>query len=158
MAPRKKAKAASEGIAPVVIASEPPKPKPAGYVFGRPTAYLPEFCDKVLEWGAQGKSVTWMAAEIGIDKKTIYNWIDTHPDFFYAIERARVLCQKWWEDAGQNGMTANLFNSTVWQKNMAARFRDEWTERSETALTGPSGGPVQHVVEFAIIDPAENQG
>lgn len=153
--PKRSTKAASEGIAPTVRVKEEPKAKPEGYVFGRPTVWQDRFCDDVIEWGADGKSITWMAATIGITKETIYAWIKEKPAFSDAIERARVLCQKWWEDAGQRGMEADKFNSAVWQKNMAARFRDEWTDRAE--VSGPGGNPIQHqvgIVEFRVIDHA----
>ena len=128
--PPRKSKSTSEGIAPTAIVSEEPKAKPDGYVFGRPTVWHDRFCNDVIKWGKLGKSITWMAAEIGVDKVTIYAWIKEKPDFSHAIERAKVFCQQWWEDAGQSGMTADKFNSAVWQKNMAARFRDEWTDTS----------------------------
>jgi hypothetical protein len=148
--PRKsKTKATGEGIAPTIVLSE--EPRKAGYVTGRPTEYKQSYCDSVVEWGKAGKSITWMAAEIGVCKDTIYEWINVHQEFSDAIKRAKVLCQQWWEDAGQSGMVSDKFNSAVWAKNMAARFRDEWTERSETAVTGPNGGPV--VVERHIVDP-----
>lgn len=139
-----KSKKSSEGIAPTVRVSEEPKPKPEGYVFGRPTLYHPSYCEKVIEWGRLGKSITWMAAELNITKVTIYEWINVHQDFSNAIERARVLCQQWWEDAGQKGMEADKFNSAVWAKNMAARFRDEWTDRQE--LTGAGGSALVPVI------------
>lgn len=37
-------------------------------------------------------------------------------------------------------MIADKFNAQVWTKSVAARFRDDYTERKE--LTGASGGPV----------------
>lgn len=138
-APRK-TKATSEGIAPAIFTEKSPAPKPAGYVFGRPTLYRPEMCEAVVEWGKQGKSKTWIAAELDITKETLYQWIKTYPDFSDAITRATVQCQRWWEDAGQNGLTSNVFNSTVWTKNMAARFRDEWTDRQE--ISGMDGAPL----------------
>ena len=138
MPPRKsKSLKASEGTAPTAIVSQAPKPKPEGYVFGRPTVYRPEYCQSVIEWGKLGKSITWMAAEIGIDKDTIYVWIEKWPDFTDAIKRAKAFSQQWWEDAGQRGMEADKFNSAVWTKNMSCRFRDEWTDRQE--LTGADG-------------------
>jgi len=128
MPARRKALKASEGIAPTVKVSEAPKPKPEGYVTGRPTDYDPSICDRLPEWGSQGKSIAWMAAELGQAKQTLYDWMKVHPEFLDAINRAMTLSQKWWEDAGQRGMEADKFNSAVWTKNMAARFRDEWTD------------------------------
>lgn len=131
---RKKTLAASEGIAPVISAGKEKRP------VGRPTDYHPGCCDLVIEWGKRGKSKTWMAAELGISKQTFYDWEKANPEFLDATTRAVTLSQQWWEDAGQNGMVASLFNSTVWSKNMAARFRDEWTDRQE--ISGVDGSPL----------------
>lgn len=98
----------------------------------RPTDYKPEYCETIQEWGAQGKSIAWMAASLGQAKKTLYNWMKEHPEFLHAMERAQTLSQLWWEDAGQSGMTAERFNSSVWAKNMNCRFREDW--RDETNI------------------------
>ncbi len=158
MAPRKKTLAPREGISLAVFIEPKPATKPAGYVFGRPTAYRPEFCEMVIEWGKLGKSKTWMAAELDVSKQTFYDWEKAHPDFLDATTRAMAHCQRWWEDAGQDGMRASLFNSTVWAKNMNCRFRDEWTDRQE--VTGANGGAmnIAHSIEFHVVDPNQDQG
>lgn len=142
-----KTKATSEGLMPAAVISEAP---------GRPTDYRPEYCSEVVGWGKRGKSITWMAAELGVCKDTVYEWIKVHPAFSDAIKRAKVYCQRWWEDAGQVGMTSDKFNSAVWAKNMAARFRDEWTDRQETAHMGADGGAIRHDIAFVIVDPTAN--
>lgn len=117
--------------------------KPQGYVFGRPTEYKPEYCERVIQWGEAGKSKTWMAAKLGVCKRTMQLWEKAHPDFLAALERAKALEQMWWEDSGQDGMTSDKFNSGVWSRSMAARFPDDWRETSRRENTGPDGGPQQ---------------
>ena len=126
--------------------------KPPGYVFGRPTKYLPEMCKQVIEWGAQGKSRTWMAAKLGIDRSTIIQWIKTHPDFSAAMAHAKALEQLWWEDKGQENLDAQHFQSSMWNRSMAARFPDDWRETSRQEQTGPDGGPVQQEVKHVGLD------
>jgi len=123
---------------------------------GRPTDYRPEYCERVIEWGAQGKSKAWMAAHLGIAKQTLYHWEEAHPEFLDATTRAMSLSQAWWEDAGQQNMATPGFNASIWAKNMSNRFRDDWTDRQEHS--GPGGGPVQHAhsIEIVIVDPAED--
>lgn len=130
--------AASEGVATEV------RGKPEGYVFGRPTDYRPEYCEQVIEWGRQGKSRTWMAANLEIDRNTIDNWAKSHPDFFSALSRAKALEQAHWEDLGHLGIGADKFNSGVWSKSMAARFPDEWRDKQE--VTGANGTPLMQPV------------
>ncbi len=142
-------KAASEGASPAV-ATETVKRRP-----GQPTLYREEYCDTVIEWGKQGKSRTWMAANLGIDRKTIDNWADANPEFFLALSRAKALEQAHWEDLGYSGLTADKFNSGIWTKSMAARFPDDWREKHEHM--GPSGGAIPHMHEvvFVVEDPAQ---
>lgn len=99
---------------------------------GRPTDYDPAYCERVIAWGRDGKSRTWMAAEIGVHRETLYNWEKQHPEFFDALKRAKALEQQWWEDAGQTGMVGDKFNGQVWGRSMAARFPDDWREKSES--------------------------
>lgn len=117
--------------------------KPAGYVFGRPTKYRPEICEKVIEWGRLGKSKAWIASELDIARSTLDEWCATFPDFSEAITRAHTHAQRWWEDKGQNGMESREFNGSVWSRSMGARFPDDWREK--TALVGGSkdDGPIK---------------
>lgn len=110
---------------------------------GRPSLYKPEYCESVIEWGAMGKSLTWMAAEIGVSRDTIHEWIKVHPAFSDATKRAMAKSQQWWEDAGQGGILMPGFSAAGWAKNMACRFSAEWRDKTETALVGADGGPVK---------------
>lgn len=102
----------------------------------RPSTYDSSYCDQVIEWGAQGKSITWMAAEIGVSRECIYEWARVHPDFSDALSRARAKAQQWWEDLGQSGIYAPAFNGSVWVKSMAARFPEDWREKTEQKIEG----------------------
>lgn len=110
---------------------------------GRPTLYDPSYCDKVREWGALGKSRAWMCASFGIAKRTIDLWEQANPEFLAAMEEARVLAQKWWEDAGQDGMLNKSIDAGIWSRSMAARFQEDWREKNATELTGANGAPLE---------------
>lgn len=104
---------------------------------GRPTSYREEYCDRVLEFGARGKSIAWMAAELGVSRPTLEeNWPAAHPQFLEALTRARLLSQQWWEDAGQDGMEKQGFNASIWSRSMAARFPHDWREVKGTEHSG----------------------
>lgn len=102
---------------------------------GRPSKYDPNMCQKVLEWGAEGKSKTQMAAKLGVSKQRLYDWERDHDEFRDALTRAMTLSQAWWEDKGQEGMTADKFNGSVWSRSMAARFPEDWRENKAIELT-----------------------
>lgn len=116
---------------------------------GRPTDYLPEYCERVVQAGKQGKSLAWMAADLDVTKQTLHNWAASNPQFLDAMDRAKLHSQRWWEDKGQDNIinlpAQGTLNAGVYSRSMAARFPDDWREKSETALTGAGGGAI-HIV------------
>lgn len=116
----------------------------------RPTDYDPAHCETAIAAGRSGKSLTWLAAEIDVSRDTLYEWAKVHPEFSDALTRMRQLAQRWWEDAGQDGMKAAGFNASVWSRSMAARFPDDWREVKGTEITGKDGGPVQSVAKVDV--------
>jgi hypothetical protein len=107
---------------------------------GRPSLYKPEYCEVVIKLGREGCSPAEIASHFDVDRVTLIDWANANEDFSTALTRAKVHEQAWWEKAGKSGMIADKFNAQVWTKSVAARFRDDYTERKE--LTGASGGPV----------------
>jgi hypothetical protein len=117
---------------------------------GRPTDYLPEYCEQVVELGKQGKSVVQMACALDVAKSTLYEWEKVHPEFSDAFIRAKQFAQDWWEDRAQNGLTTPGFNASLWSRSMAARFPEDYTERQKRELTGKDGGAIETKSEVAI--------
>lgn len=113
---------------------------------GRPTDYRPEYCDKVIEWGKQGKSKTWIASEIGVTRETLYEWERVHPEFSDAMARAKVFEQRWWEDAGQDGMKLQGFGQSIWSRSMAARFPKEWREKTAHVGGDEDDNPIKQEI------------
>lgn len=103
---------------------------------GRPSKYSSEYCERAIEYGKAGKSVTWIAAELGIGRETLYRWTEEHPEFRDAINRAQEYAQQWWEDAGQRGMETPGFSAPIWSRSMAARFPKDWRENKGVELSG----------------------
>lgn len=96
---------------------------------GRPSLYKPEYCDKVLELGAQGYSVVEMAAAIGVSRSTIEeHWPAAHEEFSEAFARAREVSQAWWEEQGRKSLHADKFQAQLYSRSMAARFPKDWRE------------------------------
>jgi hypothetical protein len=110
---------------------------------GRPSVYQENYCVQVVEWGAAGKSVTWMAAQLDVSRDTIYEWAKVHSEFSDALTRAREKAQAWWEDQGQDGIKSPMFNGGVWAKNMGARFKADWGDTKSVELSGKDGKPIQ---------------
>ena len=121
---------------------------------GRKTLYKPEYDDNVIEWGAQGKSLVWMCAELGISRQTIWDWRKANPSFDEAMNIARAKSQQWWEDIGQDNINTMGFQCSVWGKSMSARFPEDWRENKGVEVTGANGGPVEVTsITRKIVDP-----
>lgn len=80
--------------------------------FGRPTDYRPEFCDKIIELGAQGCSIVEFAAELGCtSKQTLFNWAAAHPDFMEAFTRAKILAEAAFSKRTRENLLNRDFNA-----------------------------------------------
>lgn len=85
---------------------------------GRPTKYLEEYCDRVIEYCGEGSSLTSFAGEIGVSRRTLTAWCHVHPDFADACEVAKARACRWWEqqlrgvasgEGGPGAATAAIF-------------------------------------------------
>jgi hypothetical protein len=78
-----------------------------------------------------------MCAEIGVHRNTLEtSWPDAHPEFLEALEFARAKSQAWWESQGRKNLTADRFQASLYSRSMAARFPNDWREKSETTHKG----------------------
>ena len=123
---------------------------------GRPTDYKPEYCETVINAGRLGKSKTWMAGSIGVTRETLDDWAKANPEFSDAMHNALISSQMWWEDAGQSGMKAKVFNAAIWGKSVSCRFPNDWREKTETKNENihmnPDGSPITGI-HVTITDP-----
>lgn len=111
---------------------------------GRPSDYRPEFCFHAIAAGAEGKSKAVIAAELGVSERTLYTWMQQHPEFLQAMEQSETLAQSWWEEAGRKAMFMPGFNASVWSRSMSARFPKTWRENKQSTVehTGKDGAPI----------------
>lgn len=97
------------------------KPKP-----GRPTDYDPAYCERVIKLGAEGKSKGQIARSLETSRVTLDAWAKRHPEFLYALTRAKELELALWEDKGQGS-----FNATAFIFQMKNRFRNDYRDRHD---------------------------
>lgn len=110
---------------------------------GRPTKYSPSYCDEVVAHMKEGASLTSFAAEIGVARSTINEWVYEHLEFSEAVKRGKAVCAAWWEKIGRTNAEKGGGNATLvifGLKNMAA---EDWRERQEIEHTGKGGGPIE---------------
>lgn len=106
---------------------------------GRPTNYLPEYCQMVIDHMEQGKSFWTFGAtlyrhtngEVKAPASVLKDWLDKHPEFKEAKAMGETLSQDWLEEAGLTAMNqpSNQFNSTVWIFTM--KNRCGWADKVE---------------------------
>lgn len=92
--------------------------------------YDESYCTKAIEVLSNGESLVAVAAELGVSRKTVYEWKDKHPEFKEAIEDGLARSQRYWEQMGHDGTTgANKdFCATPWMFTMKSRFRADYAE------------------------------
>ncbi len=110
---------------------------------GRPTKYRAEYCEKVIEEAAKGKSLTEIAVGWGITRATLDNWAARSGRFLEALTRAKEAEMAYFESVGRSSMFSKDFNAAVWKKSVEARFRDKYTTVQKKEVTGANGGPIE---------------
>ncbi len=115
------------------MAEKEKKQRYEGYVTGRPSKYLPEYCDMLIEHMASGLSFLSFAAVIGVAEDTIKEWSNVHDAFSAAKKEGFSRNRLYWEKLTNEGVAGkiNNFNSTMAIFQLKNRFPAEWRDRSE---------------------------
>src|SRR5450631_4070388 len=58
---------------------------------GQPTLYKPEYCELAHNYCLLGATNEVLGDFFGVTRRTIQNWIATHPDFAKAVRRGRAV-------------------------------------------------------------------
>lgn len=98
---------------------------------GRPTKYDPAMCEAVINAGAEGMTLAEMADILDIDRATLNEWRERHPEFSRAVKAGLDKAQAWWEREGRKATFGGVdgFNATSYIFQMKNRFREEWADR-----------------------------
>lgn len=116
---------------------------------GRPSSYRPEYCALAIKLGGEGKSLTQIAVEIGVTRRTVNKWAEENEEFAAACELAQDKAQAFFESVATTGMMlGNRFNHNAWWNVMRSRFGAAgYRDAREVELSGAVGGdPVKLVV------------
>ena len=99
---------------------------------GRPTKYEQRFCDMVIEHMSEGASLTSFAAEVGVARSTINEWMEQNPEFSESVKTAKAKCAAWWERLGRIGAAgAAPVNPTLVIFGLKNMSPDEWRDKQE---------------------------
>ena len=65
--------------------------------FGRPTDYKPEYCDRVVQLGIEGKGmICELGADLAVSASTINYWRKTYLEFDEAVKLAQTYAEAHW--------------------------------------------------------------
>lgn len=67
-------------------------------IFGHPSLYKREYCDRAVDSLRQGHSIAGFAGEIGVSAPTVEDWANKYPEFGRAMEIAKAGAVTFWED------------------------------------------------------------
>ncbi len=100
--------------------------------------YKPEFVQEIIRLGAEGKSITQMAAAFQVTDMTLRRWAKDpdKQDFAEAKAIAVTLAEAYWEDIGHKGIKGMLpkFVPVAWIYMMKSRYKDNWQENQKIEI------------------------
>ena len=131
------------------------RPSPCKRAPGRPTSYRPEFCSRVVELMAEGRSLDGCAALLGVHPDSLYEWQRVHPESSVAVRAGRAAATAFWETrlldvAGGGSGNAQAIQWALRNRSRAASGWDHAHAKLE--VSGPDGGAVQVQTEVTVID------
>ncbi len=105
------------------------------------TLYRPEYVREVVEYCAQGYSLTAFAGKVGVCRDTVLEWCNRHPEFKQAVAFAKANRARWWEEQAvrvtvEGGTSAQSTLISFGLKNHAP---EEFKDKQEIEHSGNIG-------------------
>lgn len=110
---------------------------------GRPSKYDPAYCEHVIDFLAQGYSITAFAGSVRVSRQTVYQWAEDHPEFSDALNIARAAAALWWENRLRDVAEGSEGSATAAIFGLKNRAADDWRDKQSLEHSGPDGGPIQ---------------
>lgn len=99
---------------------------------GRPTKYRGEYCQQLIKYMATGMPYETFAAEIGVDRDTLYEWEKKYKAFSDAKKIAKEQQYKQLASIGMAGMTGRM---TVEQEEVVTTMMTDSKGRKKGSNT-----------------------
>lgn len=104
---------------------------------GRPTDFRPPMGEEILQLMAQGLSLAASAAEIGIHRQRVYEWMERHPEFADTVRLAQVKRQLFLERRLLSAKEGPIVTSTIFALKNAGP--EDWREKQDLEVSGSLG-------------------
>jgi len=124
---------------------------------GRPTKYNKEILEKTIDYSKNYKEygdiipiIEGLSIVIGLNKSTVYDWMNKHSEFSDAIEdllaeQARCLMK--------GGLTGD-YNPTIAKLLLHARG---YSDKVDSTISGPNGKPIETTWKVEVVSPEDNK-
>lgn len=111
---------------------------------GRPSKFKTSYIGRLADHMREGLSFESFAAEIGVHRGTLYEWVKAHPEFSDAKKRGEAASLLYWEKIGIQGMLGEIdkFNVTAWIYSMKCRFPGWRQDKSSPEKTAGNSDQV----------------
>lgn len=104
---------------------------------GRPTDFKEAMGEEILQLMASGLSLAAAAAELGIHRQRVYEWVDRHPQFADTVKLAQAKRQLFLERRLLSADAGPVVTSTIFALKNAGP--DDWRDRKEVEHSGSIG-------------------
>jgi hypothetical protein len=102
---------------------------------GRPTDYTPTLGNEILSLMAEGLSLAAAAAEIGIHRQRVYDWVEKYPEFSDTVKLAQSKRQLFLERRLLNNELAGpQITSTIFA--LKNTNHEDWRDKREVEHSG----------------------
>jgi hypothetical protein len=101
---------------------------------GRPTDYTKTMGEEILSLMATGLSLAAAAAEIGIHRQRVYEWVDRHPEFADTVKLAQSKRQLFLERRLLSADAGPVVTSTIFA--LKNTNHEDWRDKREVEHTG----------------------
>lgn len=96
---------------------------------GRPTDFKPAMGEEILSLMASGLSLAASAAELGIHRQRVYEWMERHPEFADTVKLAQAKRQLFLERRLLSADAGPVVTSTIFALKNAGP--EDWRDKQE---------------------------
>lgn len=105
--------------------------------------------DQILGLMQEGLSLAAAAAEIGVHRQRVYEWVDRHPEFADTVRLAQAKRQLFLERRLLSADAGPVVTSTIFALKNAGP--EDWRDKQDHELSGPGGGAIKTDNRFEIV-------
>lgn len=102
----------------------------------RPSKYDPSYCEKVIEFLAQGYTIEAFAGEVSVAPSAVYRWQKEHPEFQESIKIGQAKGALVWERRLAAIATGKDGNATAVIFGLKNRHPAAWRDKQEVDHSG----------------------